>query len=40
MKFPITRESLQAFDYVKNKAEKDEIAMQNHITLLVQDICG
>ena len=40
MKFPITRESLQAFDYVQNKAEKDEIAMQNHITLLVQDICG
>ena len=38
MKFPITRESLQAFDPAKERNNKDEIAVQNHINLLVQGI--
>lgn len=39
MKFPITRERLQAFDPIQEKKEKDEIIIQNHINPLVQDIC-
>ena len=39
MKFPITRERLQAFDPIQEKEEKDEIIIQNHINHLVQDIC-
>jgi hypothetical protein len=38
MKLPITRESLRAFDPAKEKNNKDEIAVQNHINLLVQGI--
>ena len=38
MKFPITRESLRTFDPAKEKKDKDDIAIQNHINLLVQGI--
>ena len=38
MKLPITRESLRAFDPVKERNDKDEIAIQNHINQLVQGI--
>ena len=38
MKFPITRESLRTFDPAKVKKDKDDIAIQNHINLLVQGI--
>jgi hypothetical protein len=38
MKLPITRQSLQAFDPAKERNNKDEIAVQNHINLLVQGI--
>jgi hypothetical protein len=39
MKFPITRESLQVFDPVMEKKEKDAIVIQNHINSLVKSIC-
>jgi hypothetical protein len=39
MKFPITRESLQAIDQVKEKKEKDDIAIQTHINSLIHGIC-
>ena len=38
MKFPITRESLQAFDPIQEKKERDEIIVKHHIDYLVQDI--
>ena len=38
MKLPITRESLQAFDPMKEKKDKDDITVKNHINLLVQVI--
>jgi hypothetical protein len=38
MKLPITRESLRTFDPVKENKNKDDIAIQNHINLLVQGI--
>jgi len=39
MKFPITRESLQTIDPVKEKKEKDDIAINTHINSLVHTIC-
>jgi hypothetical protein len=39
MKFPITRERLQAFDPDVEKKEKDDIVIQNHLNSLVQSIC-
>jgi hypothetical protein len=39
MKFPITRETLQALNPAQEKREKDEIALQFHITSVVNDIC-
>jgi len=38
MKLPVTRESLRTFDPAKEKKDKDDIAIQNHINLLVQGI--
>lgn len=38
MKLPITRESLRAFDPVKEKKDKDDITVKNHINLVVQGI--
>ena len=35
MKFPITRESLRSIDLVKEKQEKLDITIQNHINSLV-----
>jgi len=40
MKFPISRESLQNFDPVKEKKIRDDIDIQNHINSLVREICG
>ncbi len=40
MKFPITRERLQAFDPVQEKKEKDDIVIQNHLNSLVHSICS
>jgi hypothetical protein len=39
MKFPITRETLQALDPQKEKDEKYELLIQTHINSLVSDIC-
>jgi hypothetical protein len=39
MKFPITRETLQALNPEQEKKEKDEIALQFHITSVVNGIC-
>ena len=40
MKFPITRETLQAFSIEEEQAERREIAINNHINALVGDICA
>ena len=40
MKFPITREYLQTFDPIEEKKVRDDIAIQNHINTLVQEICS
>jgi len=39
MKFPITREKLQAFNPVEEKEKMEELDVQNHIHTIVQDIC-
>lgn len=39
MKFPITREALQAFDPVEEKKAKEDIAIQNYLNNVVQTIC-
>jgi len=39
MKFPVTRESLQAYDSVKEEAEKEEERIQAQLTLLITDLC-
>lgn len=39
MKFPITRESLQAFNYIKDKIELREEVLQKVIPLIVDVIC-
>jgi len=39
MKFPITREALQAFDIEKDREEVLEEAMQLQITRMVEQIC-
>ena len=39
MKFPITRESLQAFDYVKEQEELKEAEIQNHLKLILDGLC-
>ena len=40
MKFPITRECLQAFDYVKEQEEKMEEAIQKRFTKILDELCG
>ena len=40
MKFPISREALQTFDPVQEKKARDNIANQNHINSLVNEICS
>ena len=40
MKFPISRETLQAFDPVEEKKIRDDIYIKNHIDSLVREICG
>ena len=39
MKFPITRESLQAFDFVKEQEEKLEEELQNRFAQILDGIC-
>ena len=39
MKFPITRESLQAFDYTKEKEELKEEEIQKRLTLILDGLC-
>jgi hypothetical protein len=39
MKFPITRESLQAFDYVKEQEELKEEEIQKRHTLILDELC-
>ena len=39
MKFPITRESLQAFDYAKDQAELKEEEIQKQLTLSLDRLC-
>jgi len=39
MKFPITRESLQAFDYLKEREEIKEEEIQKRFTLILDGLC-
>ena len=39
MKFPITRESLQAFDHVKEREELKVEEIQKHLTLILDGLC-
>ena len=39
MKFPITRESLQAFDYAKEQEELEEEEIQKRLTLILDGLC-
>jgi hypothetical protein len=39
MKFPITRESLQAFDYAKEQEEVKEEEVQKQLTLILDKLC-
>ena len=39
MKFPITRESLQAFDSVKEREELKEAEVQKMLTLILDRLC-
>jgi RecG-like helicase len=39
MKFPITRESLQAFDYAREQEEIKEEEIQKMVTLLLDQLC-
>jgi len=39
MKFPITRESLQAFDYLKEQEELKEEEIQKRFTLILEELC-
>ena len=39
MKFPITRESLQAFDYAKEQEELREEEIQKHLTQWLDQLC-
>jgi len=39
MKFPITRESLQAFDIAKEQEELKEDELQKHFMLMLDEIC-
>ena len=40
MKFPITRECLQAFDSVKEKEELKEAEIQKKFTLILNHLCN
>lgn len=39
MKFPITRESLQAFDLAKEQAEREEEEIQKRFALILEGLC-
>ena len=39
MKFPITRETLQAFDYAKEQEELMELENQKRLTLFIEQFC-
>ena len=39
MKFPITRETLQAFDYAREQQEIQEEENQKRITLILDSLC-
>jgi hypothetical protein len=39
MKFPITRGTLQAFDYVKEQQDKKEEEVQKRLTLILDQLC-
>jgi hypothetical protein len=40
MKFPITRESLQAFDYAKEQEELREEAVQKRLAEILEQLCA
>jgi hypothetical protein len=40
MKFPITRESLQAYDYVKEQEELNKEETQKRFTLILEQLCN
>ena len=40
MKFPITRESLQAFDYVKDQKELQEEALEKVFATNIEHLCN
>lgn len=39
MKFPISRESLQAFDYAKEQQEIKEEEIEKRLSLILQELC-
>ena len=39
MKFPITRETLQAFDYAKEQEELKDEEIQKRLTLILGELC-
>ena len=40
MKFPITRESLQAFDYAKEQEELRKEEVQKHLAQILEQLCA
>jgi hypothetical protein len=40
MKFPITRESLQSYDYDRENLKKKEEWVQKQLTVMLADICN
>jgi molecular chaperone DnaK (HSP70) len=40
MKFPITRESLQAFDYAKEQEELRQEELQERVTQIIEKLCN
>jgi hypothetical protein len=40
MKFPITRETLQAFDYAKDQEELKEEELKERVTQMIENLCN
>ena len=40
MKFPITRESLQEFDFAREQADRKEEAIQKRFDLILEQLCN
>jgi hypothetical protein len=40
MKFPITRETLQAFDYAKEQEELRQEELQERVTQIIENLCN